>query len=183
MSRKFSLLLAIIAVFVVTGLFAVDAAVSQGQSDEAVGHRAAFRADGTFEAPDGAVFTSQRAFVEAGRRCFETIEEDDSDSVPVDRNPRDLGDRGVRPGTGAAEGRAAAAAAAPCNDNQCLFSRDTELRLARVMSRINGSDHRSMFSMKPMREMEPGAPNGEAAITQFRFVLVQTDRTGEHDLV
>lgn len=57
------------------------------------------RADGSFEAPDGSVFTSQRAFIEAGRRCFETSEDDDGTTPPDSPTPRDLGGRGIRPVT------------------------------------------------------------------------------------
>ena len=41
---------------------------AQGRSEDA-GNRAAKRADGKVVAPDGVVFESDRAFVEAGRRC------------------------------------------------------------------------------------------------------------------
>src|SRR5688572_1687802 len=45
-----------------------DDARAQGRPDDP-GHQAAVRADGKVVAPDGVVFESQRAFVDAGRRC------------------------------------------------------------------------------------------------------------------
>ena len=93
MNRKISLLLATFAILAVGGLFAGDAAVQQGQSEDVAATRAALQADGSFEGPDGSLFTSQRAFIDAGRRCSAPL--DESDETPG-VTPRDI-DRGVTP--------------------------------------------------------------------------------------
>src|SRR3712207_1422022 len=48
------------------------------------GHQAAHRADGTVVAPDGVVFESHKAFVDAGRRC-NTRHADDIEIEQIDK--------------------------------------------------------------------------------------------------
>src|SRR5688500_17634644 len=68
---------------------------AQGRSDDAraqvrpddPGHQAAVRADGKVVAPDGVVFESQKAFVDAGRRCS-TRHADDLEIEEIERDVR-----------------------------------------------------------------------------------------------
>jgi hypothetical protein len=110
MNRKISLLLATLAVFVVTGLFVGDAAVRPGQTQDVFATRAALQADGTFEGPDGSLFTSQRAFIEAGRRCSAPLEDADDDGTAPPS--RDFDGRGVSPIRNSAEAASEATVAA-----------------------------------------------------------------------
>ncbi len=73
-----------------------DVSANQG-TDEVPLTRAALQSDGTFEAPDGSLFTSQQAFVDSGRRCF--LEEREAGDAPSERS---LDGRGLRPVTSGA---------------------------------------------------------------------------------
>jgi Pregnancy-associated plasma protein-A len=74
---------------------------AQGHPDDP-GHQSALRADGKVVAPDGVVFESQQAFVDAGRRCS-TRHADDLELEEIEndvKNNRGATDRG--PGSGGA---------------------------------------------------------------------------------
>jgi hypothetical protein len=93
MNRKLSLLFALVTLLVFAAFNLGDAVAQQGRADGVALTRAALQADGTFVAPDGAAFTSQKAFVDAGRRCFH--QEPDQDEDAVQPGGRGLGDRGL----------------------------------------------------------------------------------------
>jgi len=94
MNRKLSLLFAFVSLLMLAAFNLGDAAAQQGRNDEVGITRAALQVDGTFVAPDGAVFTSQKAFVDAGRRCFnQPSDADEEIAEPVDRG---VGERGLR---------------------------------------------------------------------------------------
>jgi hypothetical protein len=57
---------------------------AQGRPDDP-GHQSAVRADGKVVAPDGVVFESQKAFVDAGRRCS-TRHADDLELEDIERD-------------------------------------------------------------------------------------------------
>jgi len=111
MNRKLSLLFAFVSLLMLAAFNLGDAAAQQGRNDEVGITRAALQVDGTFVAPDGAVFTSQKAFVDAGRRCFnQASDADDEIAEPVDRG---VGGRGLRQIPGTAGAALAGATAAP----------------------------------------------------------------------
>ena len=68
--KKTSATLALFALCVTLLLFGVpqNDAGAQGRPDDP-GHQSAVRADGKVVAPDGVVFDSQKAFIDAGRKC------------------------------------------------------------------------------------------------------------------
>ena len=77
---------------------------AQGRPDDP-GHQWAVRADGRVAAPDGVIFESQKAFVDAGRRC-NTRHADDLEIEEIENEVRNnLGARGG--GTGSAGGEGA----------------------------------------------------------------------------
>jgi hypothetical protein len=94
MNRKLSLLFALVTLVVFAAFNLGDAVAQQDRGDGVGLTRAALQSDGTFRAPDGAVFTSQKAFIDAGRRCFQQEREEDEEII--DPGGRGLGDRGLR---------------------------------------------------------------------------------------
>ena len=71
---------------------------AQGRPDDP-GQQSAVRADGKVVAPDGVVFDSHKAFVEAGRRCS-TRHVDDIEMEEIDRQAADNGRALGRQGSG-----------------------------------------------------------------------------------
>jgi len=74
---------------------------AQGRPDDP-GHQSAVRADGRVVAPDGVVFESQKAFIDAGRRCS-TRHADDLEIEEIENDVRsNRGAAGRGPGSGGA---------------------------------------------------------------------------------
>lgn len=100
-------LIALAIAFIVVGVN-LKPVGAQGRPDDP-GSQSAIRADGRVVAPDGVVFESQKAFIDAGRRCS-TRHVDDIEMDEVDRqasnNGRALGRQGGG-GGGGAEGDSA----------------------------------------------------------------------------
>ncbi|HYG11223.1 MAG TPA: hypothetical protein VD835_14850, partial [Pyrinomonadaceae bacterium] len=68
--KKFTLALSLLAlsfVFLLASVPTKDAG-AQGRPDDP-GHQSAVRNDGRVVAPDGTVFESHKAFIDAGRKC------------------------------------------------------------------------------------------------------------------
>ena len=76
-------LIALAVAFVVAG-FNLDPVGAQGRPDDP-GWQAAVRSNGKVVAPDGVVFESQKAFVDAGRRCI-TRHADDLELEDIDND-------------------------------------------------------------------------------------------------
>lgn len=175
MTRRFFLSLAIFALLFVAGFTLGDASARQGQSDDTPRTRSAMRADGSFEAPDGSVFTSQRAFIEAGRRCFETTEDVDAVAPPDSPTPRDLGGRGIRPVTnetgGLADTLAKPAAQIPVYVHVIQSSAGTS-GTGYVPKRWI-DDQIDVLN----RAYEGKGPGGTGAVTAFSFYLAGWDYT------
>ncbi|MEP7271465.1 MAG: zinc metalloprotease [Acidobacteriota bacterium] len=182
MLRKLSLLFALSTLLFFA--FSIGgASARQSQVEDVPVTRAAMQSDGTFEAPDGAVFTSQRAFIEAGRRCFETAEpvEDSTDPGNPGVTPRDLGPREVRPVRNAAAtdydsiSEAAAAPGPPATINVYVHvitnsagqSATGYVPASWISAQINVLN--SAYAGQ--------APGGSGANTGFSFVLAGTDYT------
>jgi hypothetical protein len=70
-----------------------DVSAQRGQDEADPGMRPGLQDDGTFRAPDGTVFTSVKAFVEAGRRC--STRDDEDDQAPGEGFGREMGGRGL----------------------------------------------------------------------------------------
>ncbi len=179
MTRKLSLSLGMMGLLVLAGSSPGDASARQGQNEDIPVTRAAMHGDGTFEAPDGSVFTSQRAFIEAGRRCFEPLDGGDDPTAPGDPAPRDLDGRGVRPVTNAAgtdSASLAEAAAAPTvnvyvhvvqGDGQAGESGTGYVPLSWINAQITVLN--AAFAGL--------GPDGSGANTGFNFSLSSTDYT------
>ncbi|MEK6321700.1 MAG: zinc metalloprotease [Acidobacteriota bacterium] len=74
---------------------------AQGRPDDP-GHQSALRADGKVVAPDGVVFDSHKAFIDAGRRCS-TRHADDLEIEEIENDvKRNRGATGREPGSGGA---------------------------------------------------------------------------------
>ena len=97
----FGVFIALTAAFVAIGLN-LNPAGAQGRPEDP-GWQAAVRADGKVVAPDGVVFESHKAFIDAGRKCS-TRQVDDLEMEEVDRqasnNGRALGRQGGGGGGG-----------------------------------------------------------------------------------
>src|SRR5918994_6200823 len=94
----FGVFIALIAAFVAIGLN-LNPVGAQGRPEDP-GWQAAVRADGKVVAPDGVVFESHKAFIDAGRKCS-TRNVDDIELEEVENTVR--GNRGLaaaRPGGG-----------------------------------------------------------------------------------
>jgi hypothetical protein len=75
---------------------------AQGRPDDP-GHQSAVRADGRVVAPDGVVFDSHKAFIDAGRRCS-TRNADDLEIEEIDRQVASHRGNGRASGSGKVEG-------------------------------------------------------------------------------
>ena len=75
---------------------------AQGRPDDP-GHQSAVRADGRVVAPDGVVFDSHKAFIDAGRRCS-TRNADDLEIEEIDRQVASHRGNGRASGRGNVEG-------------------------------------------------------------------------------
>lgn len=74
---------------------------AQGRPDDP-GHQSAVRADGRVVAPDGVVFDSHKAFIDAGRRCS-TRNADDLEIEEIDRQVASHRGKGRASGSGSVE--------------------------------------------------------------------------------
>ena len=74
---------------------------AQGRPDDP-GHQSAVRADGRVMAPDGVVFDSHKAFIDAGRRCS-TRNADDLEIEEIDRKVASHRAKGRASGSGSVE--------------------------------------------------------------------------------
>ncbi|CAN5867904.1 zinc metalloprotease [soil metagenome] len=75
---------------------------AQGQSEDP-GHKSARKADGKVVAPDGVVFESHKAFIDAGRKC-QTRNVDDLEMEEIESAVKDKRGEKGRPGGGADPG-------------------------------------------------------------------------------
>ena len=94
-------ILALVLAFLAVGVNIKDAG-AQGRPDDP-GHQSAVRADGKVVAPDGVVFESHKAFIDAGRRCSTRhVDEIEMDEVnrQADSHGRALGRQGNGNGGG-----------------------------------------------------------------------------------
>lgn len=106
MKKYFALgaLLVLSLAFVLASVATKDVG-AQGRPDDP-GHQAAVRADGKVVAPDGVVFDSQKAFLDAGRRCS-TRHADDLELQEIERDVRGNRAANGRAGGGGSGGDAA----------------------------------------------------------------------------
>jgi hypothetical protein len=94
-------LLALVLAFLAVGVNIKDAG-AQGRPDDP-GYQSAVRADGKVIAPDGVIFESHKAFIDAGRRCS-TRNVDDIEVDEIDKQARDNGRALGRQGGGGGGG-------------------------------------------------------------------------------
>lgn len=172
MKLKFALLFLLAPILVFAGLNLGDASARQRVNDDVPLTRAALQSDGTFEAPDGSVFTSQKAFIDAGRKCFLQDGEDEQ-SGPGERG---LGDRGLR-----SLGRASStegASALALNTVSVYFHVIQQNGTAGV----SGTGYIPVSwldaQIAVLNDAYAGqAPGGSGADTEFRFVRAGWDYT------
>jgi hypothetical protein len=86
MKSKLVALLALVSLGVALTLMSLPTTNTRAQGRQnGPGDHPGLQADGTFRAPDGTIFESQRAFVDAGRRCA-TKNHDDQDLERIDKD-------------------------------------------------------------------------------------------------
>src|SRR5215210_3984209 len=86
MKLKLVALLALVALGVALVLASLPTTRTSAQGRQnGPGDHPGLQADGTFRAPDGTIFESQRAFVESGRRCT-SKNGDDQDLEQIERD-------------------------------------------------------------------------------------------------
>ncbi|HEX8173856.1 MAG TPA: zinc metalloprotease [Pyrinomonadaceae bacterium] len=100
MKLKLVTLLALVSLGVALTLASLPTNTTNAQGRQyGPGDHPGLQADGTFRAPDGTVFESQRAFVEAGRRCA-SKNQDDQDIEQIERDVKNARKAGGGTGTG-----------------------------------------------------------------------------------
>lgn len=149
---------------------------AQGRPDDP-GSQSAVRADGRVVAPDGVVFESHKAFIDAGRKCS-TRHVDDIEMDQVNRHASEHGRALGRQGNGGSGGPDDAARIYP---NGSI----TINVYFHVVSHSNGTgnipDSRLDAQINAMNEHYSGGDTpvyrGAAANTSFRFVNAGVTRT------
>jgi len=176
--KKFSLALALSAISFAFLLASVPTkeAGAQGRPDNP-GQQAAVRADGTVVAPDGVVFESHKAFIEAGRKC-NTRHDDD---LEIERVNREVRSHRATQGGGSSGGGGNTA------DGSRLYS-DGSVTISVYFHVVYKSDGTGNISdawldnqINAMNEHFSGQDGPvyrtAAANTSFRFVKAGTTRT------
>jgi hypothetical protein len=176
--KKFILSVALLALGVAFLLASVPTKQvdAQGRPDDP-GQQSAVRADGKVVAPDGVVFESHKAFVDAGRRCS-TRQVDDLEMDEVDRQAAEHGRALGRQGGGGGGGPDDAARLYP---NGSI----TINVYFHVVSHSNGTgnipDSRLDNQINAMNEHYSGLDTpvyrSAASNTSFRFVRAGVTRT------
>ncbi len=174
----FSVFFALAAIFVAVG-FHLEPVGAQGRPADP-GWQSAVRADGKVMAPDGVLFESKQAFVEAGRRCS-TRHVDDMELEEIDNTVR--GNRGLaggRPGGGSGGGGTSGESARVYNNGQITIPVHFH-----VVYRSDGVGNIAESSLdaqiNAMNEhfsgLDTPAYRTAAANTSFRFTKASVTRT------
>lgn len=148
---------------------------AQGRPDDP-GHQSAVRADGRVVAPDGVVFDSQKAFIDAGRRCSTR----DADDIEIEETNNRVVNHRSSVGRGQAEG-------ASSNDGARVYANGsvTIPVYFHVVYRSDGvgniPDARLNAQIAAMNEHYAGSDTPvyrlPAANMSFRFVKASVTRT------